>query len=155
MGALAAYLVTCRLVREQLPPPQHIFISGKGPPQRISREAQWHTLPLEDFKDKLAGLGGCAPALLEDRELMEYFAPIIRDDMRMIAEYRHESASPLEVPMTVMVGTSESTTRAEAWEWNDVTTSGCRVMQYEGGHFFLFDHLDHICSLFNQTLLAS
>lgn len=153
MGALSAYLVSCQLVKEQLPLPRHLFVSGKGPPHRASREASWHTLPLEDFKLKLAELGGCASAVLDDQELMEYFAPIIRDDMRAIAEYRHKSAPPLEVPITVMIGTDESTTSAEAAEWDDMTTSGCRVLQYEGGHFFLFDHLDDISALLNATLI--
>jgi surfactin synthase thioesterase subunit len=154
MGALLAYLVSCRLVKENLPLPLHLFVSGKGPPHRVSREAEWHTLPLDRFKVKLAGLGGCAQALLDDEELMAYFAPIIRDDMRAIAEYQHKPAPPLEVPITVMIGASESTTSAEASEWNDMTTSGCKVMQFEGGHFFIFDHLQEICSVMQSTLAA-
>lgn len=155
MGALAAYLVTCQLVKERLPLPQHLFLSGKGPPHKSSREAHWHTLPLEKFKLKLAELGGCAQSVLDDQELMAYFAPIIRDDMRAIAEYQHETTSPLDVPITVMIGTDESTTSAEASEWNDMTTSGCRVLQYEGGHFFLFDHLDVISLMVHSTLIDS
>lgn len=154
MGALSAYLVTCRLVKEKLPLPMHLFVSGKGPPHRISREAEWHTLPLDQFKLKLAELGGCAPALLDDRELMAYFAPIIQDDMRAIAEYEHETAPPLAVPITVMIGTAESTTREEASEWHDMTRSGCRVMQYEGGHFFIFEHLPEICTDMQSTLAS-
>lgn len=155
MGALSAYLVACELVKEQLPLPLHLFISGKGPPHRISKEAQWHTLPLEDFKLKLAGLGGCPPALIDDKELMAYFVPIIRDDMRVIAGYQHVLAPPLEVPITVLIGTAESTTSSEASEWNSMTASGCRVLQYEGGHFFLFDHTEDICALLSTTLIAS
>ncbi|MEI6205666.1 MAG: thioesterase domain-containing protein [Desulfuromonadales bacterium] len=155
MGALSAYLVTCQLVKEQLPLPLHLFISGKGPPHGISREAQWHTLPPEEFKSKLAELGGCATVVLEDRELFAYFEPIIREDMRAIAEYQHTAGPPLEVPITVMIGTTESTTCAEASQWNDMTTYDCSVLQYEGDHFFLFDHIDSICALLNSTLLDS
>ena len=155
MGALASYLVTCQLVKEQLPLPLHLFLSGKGPPHRISREAQWHTLPLEDFRLKLAELGGCPAAVLDDQELMAYFAPIIRDDMRAIAGYQYRATSPLDVPITVMIGSDESTTRAEASEWTDMTRCGCKVLQYEGGHFFLFDHIDDISALLNSTLVAA
>jgi len=155
MGALAAYLITCQLAKEQLPLPRHLFVSGKGPPHRASREASWHTLSPDDFKLKLAGLGGCAAAVLDDPELMAYFAPIIRDDMRAIAEYQHKDTPPLEVPITVMIGTAESTTCAEASEWSEMTTSDVRVVQYEGGHFFLFDYLDDISALLNATLIDS
>jgi len=155
MGALSAYLVTCQLAKEQLPLPLHLFVSGKGPPHRISSEAQWHALPSEDFKRKLAELGGCPPAVLADPELMAYFAPIIRDDMRAVAEYRHETAAPLQVPITVMIGTAESTTGAEASQWREMTTSDCSVLQYEGGHFFLFDHVDDICARLNSALGTS
>lgn len=155
MGALAAYLITSRLVEERLPLPLHLFVSGKGPPQRIIKESRWHTLPLEEFKLRLAELGGSPAAVLDDKELLDYFAPIIRDDIRAVAEYQHEPASPLHVPITVMIGTAETTTRAEALEWSDMTTSECRVLQYEGGHFFLFDHLDDICALIRSTLIDS
>lgn len=155
MGALAAYLVTCQLVKEQLPLPLHLFVSGKGPPHKISREAQSHTLPLADFKMKLAELGGCAPAVLGDPELMAYFAPIIRDDMRAVAEYRHEPTAPLEVPITVMIGTAETTTGPEASQWKEMTTSDCNLLQYQGGHFFIFDHVEEICARLNSTLVDS
>ena len=155
MGALAAYLVVSQLTEEQLPLPTHLFISAKSPPHRISRVAKWHTLPLEEFKLRLAELGGSPAELLDDRELMDYFAPIIRDDMKAVAEYQHQLVSPLDVPITVMIGTADSITRAEALEWSDMTTSGCRVLQYAGGHFFLFDHLDDICALIQSTLIDS
>jgi external thioesterase TEII len=155
MGALAAYLIASQLAEKQLPLPLHLFISAKGPPHRISREAEWHTLPIDEFKLRLATLGGSPPALLDDKELMDYFAPMIRDDIRVLAAYQHKLVSPLTVPITVMIGTADSITRAEAVEWSDVTTSECRVMQYEGGHFFLFDHLDDICELIRLTLIGS
>ncbi|MFA7060228.1 MAG: alpha/beta fold hydrolase [Pedobacter sp.] len=155
MGALSAYLVTRLLAEEHLPLPLHLFISGKGPPHGTSREAQWHTLPPGEFKAKLAELGGCAPAVLADQELFAYFAPLIREDMRAIAEYRHKSVPPFDVPITVMIGTAESTTYAEASGWKDMTTSDCSILQFEGDHFFLFDHIDSICELLNSTLLAT
>lgn len=153
MGALLAYLVTRQLMSEELPLPRHLFISGKGPPHMASREARWHTLPLEDFKAKLAELGGCASAVLDDPELMAYFAPIIRDDMRAVAGYRHQAAPPLEVPITVMIGTEESTTGAEASQWREMTRSDCTLLEYQGGHFFLFDHVDAICARLNSALV--
>jgi len=155
MGALAAYLITCRLASEGLPLPSHLFISGKGPPHLVSKDAQSHTLPLEDFKRKLAELGGCPAAVLADQELMAYFAPIIRDDMCAVAGYRHGVEPPFEVPVTVMIGSGESTTLAEAAEWNSVTSSDFRVLQFEGGHFFLFEHVKEICSLLYSTLIRS
>ncbi|MFH0787428.1 MAG: alpha/beta fold hydrolase [Pseudomonadota bacterium] len=155
LGALAAFLVTSRLNEEQLPLPAHLFLSGKGPPHRSPPEAGWHTLPLDEFKRKLAELGGSPAAVLANQELMDYFTPIIRQDLRILAEYEYTPVSPLNVPITVMIGTGERTTRAEALEWSDLTTSECRVLQYEGSHFFLFDHLDDICALIRSTLIDS
>ena len=155
MGALVAYLISCQLVKERLPLPSHLFISGKGSPQRISRESPWHTLPLEEFKLKLAELGGSPAALLDDKELMDYFAPIIRADMQIIAAYQHNPAPPLAIPITVMIGTADSTTTAQASEWNEMTTADFRVVQYEGGHFFLFDHLGDICERVRSTLFGT
>lgn len=153
MGALVAYLVTCRLKIDGLPLPRHLFISGKGPPHQVKKEAHWHTLPPDDFKRKLYEFGGCPDAVLNDRELMAYFAPIIKDDICAVAGYRHVEAPPFDVPVTVMIGTGESTTLAEANEWDSVTSADFRVLQFEGGHFFLFEHVEQICSLLYSTLI--
>ena len=152
MGAFVAYLISCQLVRECLPLPSHLFLSGKGPPHRSSGEAPWHALPLGEFKLKLAELGGCPAAVLDNRELMDYFAPMIRDDMRIISEYQHNHVPPLAVPITVMIGAADNTTKAQAAGWNELTTAGFRLLQYEGGHFFWLDHLDDICELMRSTL---
>lgn len=154
MGALLAFLVARILAAERLPNPRHIFVSGKGPPHVISRESRWHELPLPLFTEKLKGLGGCPSAVLEDRELMAYFAPIIRHDMRLVAEYEHKAGMPLDVPLTVMIGTEESTTLEEAKEWGRMTTKECRIETFEGGHFFIFDYLPEISSRIHSTLLT-
>lgn len=51
-------------------------------------------LPLDEFKLRLAKLGGSPAAVLDDKELMGYFAPIIRDDVRVFAEYQCKPVSP-------------------------------------------------------------
>jgi len=155
MGALVAYLISCQLAKELLPLPSHLFISGKGPPQRSSREPYWHALPLKEFKQKLAELGGSPAAVLDDEELMDYFAPFIRDDMQAMAAYQHNPAPPLTIPITVLIGTADRTTTAPASEWNEMTTAGFCVVQYEGGHFFLFDHLGDICELVRSRLVGT
>ncbi len=152
MGGLLSYLITCQLVKEQLTLPIHLIISGKEPPHRIKNEAPWHNLPMKEFKRKLAELGGCPASILADNELMEYFAPIIRDDMQAMASYTYDPFPPFNVPISVMIGSSETTTIAEAADWRDMTTSNFSVMEYEGGHFFLFDHLDSVCTRVHEVL---
>ena len=155
MGALLAYLISCQVVKERLPLPSHLFISGKEPPQRVTGGTHWHNLPLKEFKLKLAELGGSPAALLENNELMDYFAPMIRNDMRAIAAYKHNPVPPLAIPMTVMIGRADSTTEARVAEWRELTTAGFRLVPYEGGHFFLFDHVDEICELVRSTLMVT
>lgn len=155
MGALAAYEVTLRLREEHLPTPVHLFLSGIGPPHCLDRESRWHELPPEEFIKKLTELGGSPAAVLAHQELMEFFVPIIRDDFRMVADYRPDPGFPLQVPITVMIGSAEQTTRDKALEWSGLTTSECRFKHYEGGHFFLFDHLPDICSQIYSTLMES
>lgn len=153
MGALVAYLATRRLLKEGLPAPRHLLLSGKAPPHIPSREAQWHTLPLPLFIEKLGVLGGCPPAVLADRELMDYFAPIIQHDMRLVAEYRYTPEPPLAVPLTVLIGSQEKTSPAEAAQWRQMTTGDFSMETYEGGHFFLFEHLPDIGRLLQTRLL--
>jgi surfactin synthase thioesterase subunit len=155
MGGLSVYLVMQRLLKEGGPLPMHLFISGKGPPHIQSREAQWHMLPQEEFRQKLIGLGGSPAAVFNDRELMDYFAPIIRDDMKALYEYRHQPTPPMAVPMTVLLGMGESTSSAEASQWSGYTSEAFKLVEFDGGHFFLFDHINGICDLIHSTLVVS
>jgi len=153
MGALMAFLVARILADREVPLPAHLFLSGKSPPHISSREAKWYALPLPQFTERLAALGGCPPAVVADPELMAYFAPIIQHDMKLVAEYEHCAYQPLAIPVTVMIGSRESTTAEQAGEWAQATSQGFRLEVFEGGHFFIFDHIQEVSRLMLTTLI--
>ena len=154
LGACVAYLVARQVLRQSLPPPLHLFVSGRNAPT-VSRDDndQRHLLPREQFVDMLREMGGSPEEILTDPELMDYFEPIIRADFRADAEFVHEDEPPLDVPITVMMSPDDGeTTPAAVQEWQRVTTRKIALHQLSGGHFFIYDHTPEVGRILSTGL---
>jgi surfactin synthase thioesterase subunit len=141
MGTIVAYLITRRIVREGLPQPLHIFVSGRMGPAAKDDEPHIHHLPQEEFRKKLKEIGGSPDELLDDNRLLDFFEPILRSDFRSNELYEYEEpAQPLDIPITLMVGKQEKITAGEALTWQKETTKPLDVHWFEGAHFFILEH---------------
>lgn len=144
MGTLAAYLLTRRVVAEGRNPPLHLFVSGAAPPALLRTGTERHLLPRDAFFAKIRAYGGCPDEVLRDEELMKFFEPMLRADFQALETYRHRPGPLLPVPITVMLGTGEKTTRDQGLAWGDETTAGAEVLQFPGNHFYIFSHAEEI-----------
>lgn len=155
MGAYVAYLVLALLMRDEtVPPPAQVFVSGRGGPSAPRSEKPWNNAPRNEFVKKLSELGGASAFILEDPAMMEYFEPIIRADVRAVEAHVHEPTGPFDVPFTVMIGRADNTTKQEALAWQAESVEPIRLLQYNGGHFFIFDHGAAIGGLFAEALIG-
>jgi surfactin synthase thioesterase subunit len=96
----------------------------------------------------------CPPEVLQNEELMEVFEPVLRADFEANDTFQHISQTPLHVPITAMLGTSEETTREEVLKWQEETTTELSVQEFDGGHFFIFDHLPALGRIISEALVA-
>ncbi|MDM8559406.1 thioesterase domain-containing protein [Candidatus Parabeggiatoa sp. HSG14] len=153
MGAVLGYVLTHRLINADLPLPMHLFFSGRRAPSVVDYKPQKHGLPKKDFLDYLQKLGGLPGEILENAELMDFFEPILRADFQAIETYIHKPTSPFDIPMTIMHGLKDKdVTHAELLPWQQETRQPISIKSFTGGHFFIFEHLPHICRLFSKTL---
>lgn len=154
MGALLAFLVTKRLAEENLPLPGHLFLSGRPAPT-AARKTLKHLLPREEFFEMLIGMGGIPKEIVADRDLLEFFEGIIRSDFKAVETFDYISGSRINVPMTVMIGSEEEFSREEAEKWREETTAHCEIMEFQGGHFFIYDHIENVADqIRNRGLLS-
>jgi surfactin synthase thioesterase subunit len=155
MGTLLTYLVSKRIKQANLPLPIHLFVSGRAGPSIPLKETNWHLLPTPEFLAKVMPYGGIPRQIAADKALMELFVPIMRADFQALAEYQYAAEAPLEIPITVLIGSEEDIADAEALTWQQVTTCPVLFSRFPGGHFFLVDHLPEICALISRTLQNS
>lgn len=152
LGAWVAYLLVKRIIREQYPQPRHLFVSGRKGPCLPPKEKDRYLLPRAEFLEILKKFEGTTREVLENRELMALFEPVLRADFQALDTYVYERSMPFDVPVTVMWGDGESTTRSDALRWQDETTQKVSFLEFSGGHFFIFQHAAKICRIFSRGM---
>ncbi len=154
MGALVAYLLTHKINQSTLPKALHLVISGHKAPC-FKRKTIIHNLPSAAFWEKLKNKGGIPNEVLENKELREYFEPIIRNDFKLVETYQYEIAQhSLNLPMTVIYGDQDDMDDESVYAWQQENKKTIKFMQMHGNHFFIYNHVatltKYINSLVNQ-----
>jgi surfactin synthase thioesterase subunit len=155
MGALLAYLATKKLTEsacESLP--LHLFLSGYyGPSVEIKND--WYLLPDQEFIKKVSKLGGMQQEIAAEKELMDFFIPIMKADFQSLNSYKYTKAKPFDIPETIFVGNQDPFGMNQSISWQETTTQKIFVKEFNGGHFFVFDILYQLAEIISQTLIPS
>jgi medium-chain acyl-[acyl-carrier-protein] hydrolase len=157
MGALVSYALTHKLIENNLPPPLHIFFSGRGAPHvRQPDEKKCHLLNEHDFREQVMKLGGTPPEFFQHPELMELFLPLLRNDFKIAeSDFYAGVIKPLDINITVFEGKDDDLTAEECDGWKKHTRQLCSMHYFEGGHFFLHQEKEQIVRFINHTLLTN
>lgn len=138
MGAKIAYEVAKRLELRNTPVEQ-LIISGSRVPHILEPNPIYH-LPDEEFKNELGRFDGTPKEILGNKELLNFFLPILRADFTMDETYCISEVVKLSCPILALGGTFDKEANEEAIvKWNEYTKSNFEVSIFEGGHFFIRD----------------
>lgn len=152
MGALISFELTRLLSAEHDLVPEHIFMSGAGGPHIVTEEPI-HQLPDDEFLDALIYLNGMPQEVLQNRELLEYALPIIRNDFKACAEYRFMEGEPISCPLTALGGMDDPRVKPfHMEEWQQHAPVGFDLHMLEGDHFFLKENQQFILNMISTTL---
>jgi surfactin synthase thioesterase subunit len=77
---------------------------------------------------------------------------MLRADFKAIETYEYVAGPVLDIPIDAYVGTELDATVEEAGQWQLHTTKPVIVKQFEGNHFFIFDHSKTIMNLISEKL---
>lgn len=156
LGALIGYIAAQKLREMRYPGPAHMFFSGRGAIHiRRDDKEPYHTLPEDEFRTKIIGLGGTPPNFFDIPELMEILIPILKRDFKISWEYSHPpEIKPLNCDITVLTGKEEDLTQEQLDGWKLHTKHNCFFHSFEGGHFFLNQPgaRETIMTIINETL---
>ncbi len=152
MGGTIAYLLARRLWTSGRDLPLQLFVSGSPGPSIPRKEKDVYKLPRHAFVEKVKSYGGVAEEVLAEKDLMDLFLPILRADFQALETYEHTSHPPLPVPITAMLGSREHIVKDDVKAWQRETSLPLRMHQFNGNHFFIFDHIDSIGRIISDTL---
>lgn len=139
MGAIIAFEAAHLLADSDDRMPRHLFLSGRRAHGPVFGETPLSGLPNADFVNAISTrYGGIPEQIMNDRELLDLFLPVIRADIRAIERYSSPQREPLDVSMTLIGGTNDSQCTDQAWEgWSHCTSSEVEYLRFPGDHFFL------------------
>ncbi|MGE0718086.1 MAG: thioesterase II family protein [Alphaproteobacteria bacterium] len=141
MGTMIAYEAARACRRAGLPMPCRLFLSGRRAADRPSDEKPLSALDDASFVAEMsARYEGIPRAILNDRELLQLFLPIMRADIRAIETYRHLPETPLPLPVTLMGGLTDPQCSDLAWDgWQSGFVPAVERLRFPGGHFYLLE----------------
>lgn len=136
-GALLAYCVARLLHAQHAVLPRRLIVGSFQPPDR-AQIPSLAGLSSSRLWEILVGYQAVPSAVAENLEFRELSEPVLRADFELIGGYRHTSAPPLPIPVTVLVGEQDRwITDHDVAAWADYTSAGLSVCRLPAGHWFM------------------
>jgi acyl transferase domain-containing protein/surfactin synthase thioesterase subunit len=174
LGALTMYETARRLINTTMYRPEHLFVSGARPPDRIADQGAFEQRVMHDLL-KLAEFRISLPAyaqpddvfaelirhfnirateqLLRDPELRRLMLPVIRAEFKMATNYQFVREPPWEIPITCFAAKGDPyVSRPHALGWGRFTNSRLQVHIRDGAHFAVVDDMAFIHDVINREL---
>ena len=137
MGALIAFELARHMRREYSAQPVHLFVSGRCSPQTISGPLDSKLFDSE-LPEMLRRNNGTPEEVLENPELMELVAPVLRADVTLCNSYVYTPKPPFSFPITAFGGLDDhGVPRRYIEGWREHTTGPFVLRMVPGDHFFL------------------
>jgi medium-chain acyl-[acyl-carrier-protein] hydrolase len=153
MGALVAFELARAIRRAGLPGPAGLVVSGRPAPQLPAAGPSIHNLSDDEFTTALTELGGLPDAVVENRELLMLFLPLLRADLALNEAYDYRLEAPLDVPITALAGADDPRVRPhDVAAWSEQTGAAFRFEVVPGRHFFAFDRAPQVVALVAEEL---
>ncbi|MGH1386769.1 thioesterase II family protein [Kordia sp.] len=133
--------------------PEALILSGNSGPGTLPIDNDGNNIPKKmrylmnaiDFKNELIELGGAPEEVLNNKEIYEFFDPILRADFEVLEKettYTEEDIR-INVPIHALMGTEEKTSN-QITNWQRFTTEKIQYSILEGNHFFIHNHVEKL-----------
>ncbi|MCY7484598.1 thioesterase II family protein [Paenibacillus alvei] len=154
MGTLLAYELYYKVIAEGQRKPAHIFFSGRQSPIVKNNMYVSSTMPDDEFIVKIIELGGIHDELSQSKELIRFYLPVLKNDIRIMENYEFkEKAEKIKCEISVFHGLEDTIDGRQAITWNDLCDKKTKFYYFTGSHFFINDHVDKIIDIFKGELL--
>lgn len=138
MGALLAFEIARKLRAADLPAPSVLFLAAHRAPHLPLMRPIFYNLPDDELVAEIKRLNGTPAAILEDREMLRYWLPIMRADLQICDTYEFVAAPPLNCAVVAYAGAEDKAVPPGRMQgWQDHTTGAFALQVFPGDHFFM------------------
>jgi surfactin synthase thioesterase subunit len=153
MGGLLAYEIARSRIAAGGPAPVHLVVSAVASPREAAGTERRHTWADQRLCDWMVDLGGVAPTVAADEQLLALLLPIMRADLRACETYRYRPGPLLRCPLTVFGGRADRlVTVPELSGWAAYAVGGADLRLFDGDHFYLLDEESGAAGCLSDTV---
>ncbi|GAA4214141.1 thioesterase II family protein [Pedobacter jeongneungensis] len=152
MGGKICYLLLKKIILEGKQMPLHVFFSGCQAPSISLKNTLGAELPHEEFIDHLRSFGGMPEEIINDKDSLDYFLPIIRADFIATQNHIYKKTKPFKIPISILTGSEEAFAEKNLVKWKKETSSSVNFYVLQGNHFFIYDNGKQMADLFYKSL---
>jgi surfactin synthase thioesterase subunit len=148
MGGALAYEVGWRL-EQRVPRGQLKFVavsSAPPPHDRDTSMTRYFALPDDDFIGHLLDTGGISVQHASQRQLMDQFLPLIRQDYELYHHYELQEHKKLNCRLGVMWGDDDNIKLSNMSSWTRYSQNEVIIRSWPGGHFHWHRNLPELCA---------
>lgn len=148
MGAVVAFEFA-RVAESRGTPVRTLWVSAGPPPCVVGDMPE---LPTSDdgLLADIADLGGTDPELLADEEFSELLTTAVRADYQAFNRYDPSPDVRIGADIQVLGGQHDHRIGTGVLrQWERHTAGSFAMSLYDGGHFYLYDHLDAVAARVN------
>lgn len=143
MGAGLALRVTRWLEDRNISGPKHLFVAAHRAPCKVYDYPSVKEISQEKLIDVVKYFGGIPQNVLSNQDFIEYYLPIIKNDLMICENNELSSFNPVSCPITLFTGDHDCVIRSEEYAgWACATRADAEHVRIDGDHFFLRTHAD-------------
>jgi surfactin synthase thioesterase subunit len=151
MGAVVAFEFA-RIAESHDAVVQRLWVSAGPAPSAV---ASMPDLPTSDdgLLADIADLGGTDPELLADEEFAELLTTAVRPDYQAVNRYDCGPGVRIRADISVLGARDDHRVDAAALRlWENHTAGAFGLFLYDGGHFYLNEHIDDVAARVNDDV---
>lgn len=152
-GALISFELARALKQAGVDRQLHHFISAKRAIHLPYNRRKMHDLPHDEFVSELETLGGTPPEVLANRELMELFLPVLRNDFGIGETFSYQGEHKLACQATLLYGEQDDDVpEVDVLRWQELIEQPVVTRKFSGDHFFINSQQDELLRYLNERL---
>lgn len=99
-------------------------------------------------------MNGTPSAVLENKELMDLFLPILRADFKMNNEYQYNTVSSrIKEDLSIIFGNKDHIIdRNNILSWRDLTDGDCDFFEIDGDHFYVNRNYSDVLNIISKNV---
>lgn len=152
MGSRVAFELMHQLKVVKQPLPLHFIASGSRGPHIKATNKPIYQFSDDDFINELKILNGTPQAVLDNKELMEMFLPLLRADFEVSDTYCYQGNGKFDCPISVLTGEDDDISIDDLNAWGKWFESELELYSIAGDHFFIDSHKEAVLNKVNMII---